>query len=150
VWRMALLYNSFTLIATTSLTIQIIVLFLLLYGYMLKRQLKFRRHGITMFAAVVLHLVMIFAIMIPSFVLGVVPSFIVPNISGMISVVSLIHVVVGASAVSLGVWLVASWRFRDLKSCFTKKKFMLWTMIIWLVSLFLGIVLYTIFYVFAV
>lgn len=143
---MALLNNPFALIATTSLTIEIIVLFLLLYGYMLKRKLKFRRHGITMAVAVVLHLIMIFAIMIPSFVLAVFPDFIVPNISGMISVVSLIHVVAGALAVSLGVWLVASWRFQDLKGCFTKKRFMLLTMIVWLVSLFFGIVLYTIFY----
>lgn len=143
---MALLNNPFALIATTSLTIEIIVLFLLLYGYMLKRKLKFRRHGITMAVAVVLHLIMIFAIMIPSFVLAVFPDFIVPNVSGMISVVSLIHVVAGALAVSLGVWLVASWRFQDLKGCFTKKRFMLLTMIVWLVSLFFGIVLYTIFY----
>lgn len=136
VWSMALLNNPFALIATTSLTIEIIVLFLLLYGYMLKRQLKFRRHGITMAVAVVLHLIMIFAIMIPSFVLAVFPDFIVPNVSGMISVVSVIHVVAGALAVSLGVWLVASWRFQDLKGCFTKKRFMLLTMIVWLVSLF--------------
>jgi hypothetical protein len=80
---MALLNNPFALIATTSLTIEIIVLSLLLYGYMLKRQLKFRRHGITMAVAVVLHLIMIFAIMIPSFVLAVFPEFIVPNASGM-------------------------------------------------------------------
>jgi hypothetical protein len=143
---MALLNNPFALIATTSLTIEIIVLFLLLYGYMLKRQLKFRRHGITMTVAVVLHLIMIFAIMIPSFVLAVFPDFIVPNVSGMISVVSAIHVVAGALAVSRGIWLVASWRFQDLKGCFTKKRFMLLTMIVWLVSLFFGIVLYTIFY----
>ena len=58
----------------------------------------------------------------------------------------MIHVVAGALAVSLGVWLVASWRFQDLKRCFTKKRFMLLTIIVWLVSLFFGIVLYTIFY----
>jgi uncharacterized membrane protein YozB (DUF420 family) len=147
---MFLLSNPFTLVATVSLTVQIIVLFLVLYGYMLNRQRKFRQHGITMAAAVVLHLAMIFAIMIPSFVLGIVPGSIVPNISGMISVVSLIHVIVGALTILLGVWLVASWRFRGLKNCFTKKRMMLGTMIIWLVTLFFGILLYAAFYLFAV
>jgi membrane-associated HD superfamily phosphohydrolase len=105
---MSLLNNPFALIATTSLTIQIIVLFLLLYGYSLKRKLRFRQHGITMSAAVVLHLVVVFAIMIPSFVLAVIPGYVIPNFSGIISVVSLVHAVAGALAGSLGVWLVAS------------------------------------------
>ncbi len=143
---MALLNNPFALIATTDLTTQIVVLFLLLYGYLLKRQLRFRQHGIAMFVAVVLHLAMMFAIMIPSFVLGIIPGFIVPNVYGVISVVTLIMAVPGALAVSLGIWLVASWRFQGLKSCFNKKRIMLPTMVMWLVSLSFGIVLYIIFY----
>ena len=143
---MSLLNNPFALIATTSLTIQIIVLFLFLYGYSLKRKLRFRQHGIAMSAAVVLHLVVVFAIMIPSFVLAVIPGYVIPNFSGIISVVSLVHAVAGALAGSLGVWLVASWRFRDLKGCFKKKRFMLWTITVWFISLSFGIALYTIFY----
>ena len=84
---------------------------------------------------------MVFAIMIPSFVLAIVPDFIVPNVYGIISVVTLVMAVAGALAVSLGVWLVASWRFQDLKGCFKKKRIMLSTMALWLVSLSFGIVL---------
>jgi uncharacterized membrane protein YozB (DUF420 family) len=144
---MALLNDPFALIATTSLIIQVIVLFLLLYGYLLKRRLKFRQHGITMTAAVILHLVMIFVIMIPSFVLAVVPNYILPKPLEIVSIVGLIHGIAGVLAASLGVWRVASWRFRrDFKGCFNKKKYMLATMIIWLTALSLGIILYTIFY----
>ena len=143
---MSLLNNPVALIATINLIIQIVVLFLLLYGYLLKRQLRFRQHGITMFTAVVLHLASVFAIMIPSFVLALVPDFIVPNVYGLTSVVTLVMVVTGALAVSLGVWLVASWRFHDVKGCFKKKRIMLTTIAMWLVSLSLGIVLYTILY----
>ena len=143
---MALLGNPFALIATTDLIIQIVVLFLLLYGYLLKTQRRFRQHGIAMFVAVVLHLTMLFWIMIPSFVLGIVPGFIVPNVYGIVSVVTSIMAVTGALAVSLGVWLVASWRFQDLKGCFNKKRIMLATMAMWLVSLSFGIVLYIVFY----
>ena len=143
---MALLNNPFVLIATTDLTIQIVVLFLLLYGYLLNRQRRFWQHGITMFVAVVLHLAMLFAIMIPSFVLAIVPDFIVPNVYGIISVVTLVMTIAGTLAVSLGVWLVASWRFQGLKGCQNKKRIMLTTMAMWLISLSFGIVLYIIFY----
>ncbi len=143
---MSLLNNPYALIATASLSIQIVVLFLLLYGYLLKRQLRFRQHGIAMFAAVVLHSAMVFAIMIPSFVLAIFPDFIVPNVYGITSVVTLVMVVAGALAVLLGVWLVASWRFHDVKGCFNKKRIMLTTMALWLVSLSFGIALYTILY----
>ena len=144
---MALLNNLFALIATTSLTIQFIVLFLLVYGYLLKRRLKFRQHGITMAVAVVLHLAMVFVIMIPSFVFAVFPEYIVRSPLELTSIIGLVHEVAGALAISLGVWLVASWRFRrDFKGCFNKKKIMLGTMIIWVAALLFGIALYTIFY----
>lgn len=126
---MALLNNPVALIITTSLTIQIIVLFLLMYGYLLKRKLKFRQHGITMAAAVVLHLTMVFYIMIPSFVLAVIPDYIVPAPLEIVSVVGLIHGILGTITLSMGVWIVASWRFRkNLNGCFNRKKTMLKTL----------------------
>ena len=143
---MYLLNNSIALIATASLIIQIVVLFLILYGYLLKKQQRFRQHGITMFSAVVLHLATMFGIMIPSFIVAIVPDFIVPNAYGLTSVVTLVMAVTGALAVSLGVWLVVSWRFRDVKGCFSRKRIMLTTIIFWLVSLSFGIALYIILY----
>lgn len=53
---MALLNDPYALVATASLAIQVIVLFLLLNGYMLKRRGVFRRHGFIMTLAVFLHL----------------------------------------------------------------------------------------------
>lgn len=143
---MALLNNPVALIITISLTVQIIVLFLVVYGYLLKRKLKFRQHGITMAAAVVLHLTMVFYIMIPSFVWAVIPDYIVPAPLAITSVVGLIHGILGTIALSLGVWLVASWRFRkNLKGCFNRKKIMLKTLNVWVASLVFGIILYAIF-----
>lgn len=143
---MALLNNPVALIITTSLTIQIIVLFLLMYGYLLKRKLKFRQHGITMAAAVVLHLTMVFYIMIPSFVLAVIPDYIVPAPLEIVSVVGLIHGILGTITLSMGVWIVASWRFRkNLNGCFNRKKTMLKTLTVWVATLVFGITLYAIF-----
>jgi len=84
--------------------------------------------------------------MIPAFVLAIFPQFIVPNVYGITSVITLVMVVAGALVVSLGVWLVTSWRFQDVKGCFKKKRIMLTTMTMWLVSVSFGIALYTILY----
>lgn len=141
---MALL-NAFFVIVTLSLIIQVVVLFLIIYGYLLYRRRKFRQHGGVMAWAVFVHLAAVFGIMVPSFVLAIFPYFIVVHPLELASIVSLIHEVTGAVALALGVWFVASWRFRkDFKGCFNRRKSMLATMIIWLSSLIFGIALYTI------
>src|SRR5665647_1614804 len=106
---MALLSDPYALIATASLIIQVIVLFLLLYGYSLKKKLKFQQHGMTMAVALVLHLIMIFAIMIPSFAISVVPIYIIPFPLELISIIGLLHGIAGILVMLLGGWLVAAW-----------------------------------------
>ncbi|MCL4430478.1 MAG: hypothetical protein M1167_06970 [Chloroflexi bacterium] len=138
--------NVVFIVVTASLAIQLAVLFLLIYGYKLKRKLQFRQHGLAMSAAVFVHLAAVFAIMVPSFVLAVIPEYITAHPFELASIVSLFHMVFGAAAISLGVWRVASWRFRkNFAGCFNKKKYMLSTMIVWLVALSFGIALYSIF-----
>ena len=143
---MTLLDDPFALAATASLIIQVVVLAVLVYGYSLKRKQKFRQHGITMFSAVVLHAITIFAIMVPSFISGFSsPESI--NFASMIVVVALIHVAAGIISFLLGVWLAASWHLRlDLNPCFRKKLFMRLTIAIWIIALLLGITLYWLFY----
>ena len=143
---MSLFNNPFAQVATASLAIQIIVLFLLLYGFRLKRKKMFLQHARVMTSALVLHLAMIFAIMTPAFVLAIVPEFVVLHVSGIISIVALIHVPLGIAAVSLGIWLVFSWRFKGSKTCFNRKRIMLTTMAVWIAALLLGIAMYIILY----
>ena len=143
---MALLNNPVALTITVSLIIQIIVLFLLITGYLLKRRLKFRQHGIVMSTAVILHLSMVFYIMIPSFVLAVIPEFIVKTPLNIVSVVGLIHGILGSTTAILGVWLAASWRFqKSIQGCISRKKYMLKTLAIWITTLIFGITLYALF-----
>ncbi len=139
--------DIFTLIGTLSLVGQLTVLALLTYGYMLKRKFKFRKHGLAMAAAVIIHLILISTIMIPSLVLAVIPDYIVPSPLLLTSVVGLIHAIAGSTGLAMGVWLVAAWRFRkDFKGCFNRKKMMDTTFTVWVVALALGVVLYAIFY----
>ena len=138
--------DSTFVIVTASLILQVAILFLLIYGYRLNRRLKFRQHGVVMAYAVFAHLVGVFAIMVPAFALAVFPKFIVAHPFELTSIVSVIHEVTGGLALALGVWFVASWRFRkDFKGCFNKRKLMLATMIVWVAALIFGIALYTIF-----
>jgi hypothetical protein len=133
-------------IVTASLLVQVTVLALLIYGYMLYRRLKFRQHGVVMAAAVFVQVIAVFAIMVPSFVLAVFPLYIIPHTLEVTSLVSLSHEVTGGLAFVLGVWFVASWRFqKGFNGCFNKKRLMLLTMVVWLIALIFGITLYTIF-----
>jgi uncharacterized membrane protein YozB (DUF420 family) len=143
---MALLNNPVAIIITISLVIQIIVLLLLVFGYWLKKKMKYRNHGIVMSFATVLHLVLVLYVMIPSFVLAVIPDYVVPTPLALTSFVGLIHGILGTTALSLGVWFVASWGFRkNIKGCINKKKIMTKTFIVWIASLILVIILYSIF-----
>jgi uncharacterized membrane protein YozB (DUF420 family) len=140
-------FDVYTLIATASLALQVAVFILLVVGYVYMRRQRFRLHGTLMALAVGVHLLAVFAVMIPSFVLAVVPSYIVPEPLLLTSVAGLIHAVLGVAAISLGVYLVAAWRVSgSLQGCFTRKKMMLLTLAVWLVALLLGFLLYGLFY----
>jgi len=143
---MALLNNPVVFIITASLLIQIIVLILLVYGFWLKNKMKFRQHGGIMTLETFLHIATVVYIIIPSFVEGIIPDYIVPDPLAIVTVIGLIHGILGITALSLGIWIVVSWRFRkNLRECFNKKKLMCKTLNVWVASLFLGVILYAIF-----
>ena len=134
--------DLYTLIATVSLVLQIIILFLLFGGLWLKAKKKFRQHGIVMLVAVVLHTITILAVMFPSF-----RAIMTGDVPILISTITSIHGVLGIVAEVLGIWIVASWRLRtSLQYCMPKKKWMLLTIISWLTAIILGVIIYLHFY----
>jgi uncharacterized membrane protein YozB (DUF420 family) len=132
--------ESVLIIATLSLFIELVVLGLLTFGYYAQRSKNYRRHGITMTSAVVLHLVTILGWMIWSlsnFLGGSV------DFGSLLVLAALGHVVLGAIAVSLGVWLVAAWHLQtNVQKCFPRKRFMIVTITTWATAITLGIILY--------
>jgi uncharacterized membrane protein YozB (DUF420 family) len=127
--------------STLSLGIQIVVLCLLIGAVFLKTYKKYRQHGIVMFSAVVLHIVSILAVMVPSFRAYVGPGVI--NFSDLWAIVTLVHVSAGFMTALFGIWLVGSWHLKtDIQGCFKKKRFMDVTLILWMLSIVLGILLY--------
>jgi hypothetical protein len=85
---------------------------LLIYGYWLYRHRVFEQHGKIMSWAFVLHLISIFTIMVPFFVLAVIKEYVVLHFFGAVSAVSLIHVPLGVTAATLVIWFVVSWRIQ--------------------------------------
>jgi hypothetical protein len=127
--------------STVSLGIQIVVLCLLIGAVFLKTHKKYRQHGIVMFSAIVLHIVSILAIMVPSFRTYIGPGVI--NFSDPWAIVTFVHVSAGFMTALFGIWLVGSWHLKtNIQGCFQKKRFMDVTLILWMLSIVLGILLY--------
>jgi hypothetical protein len=129
-------------VATLTLMSQIAVFVLLFAGVQLKRIGRYQEKGFLMATALFLHLLVIFVIMVPSFLIGLVPIIIKPPIE-VNTILVPIHVATGTIPAALGLWIVGSWRFRkSLEYCIPKKRIMRITFYIWLASLIIGFVLY--------
>lgn len=128
--------------STISLSVEMIALGLLISGYLLKRQKKYRHHGLGMLSALALHIVAILFVMVPSLAAFLsVPSSV--NFADILVIVTLVHVSAGLLAAVLGVWLVGSWHLQQsLQTCFRKKRVMDVTLSLWLLAIALGLVLY--------
>lgn len=130
-----------------TLVIQIIVLFILLLGYKYKINMKFRNHGITMSIAVLLHLISIFAIMIPSMINF--SNLLITEIASIPIIITWIHAILGILSTIIGIFLVAEWRFRapPNMTCIKRKPLMKPLIIMWVSGLILGIIIYIYAYV---
>lgn len=85
--------------------------------------------------------------MIPSFALAVVPYYIIASPFEFVTIVGLIHGVLGILAVAIELWLVLAWRLsKDGSGCFKQKKVMGTTFVLWVITLALGLTLFWIFY----
>jgi len=127
--------------AQYNLYLQIVFLAVVFVSLVFKKQKNFRLHGITMLVAVVLHLISVLVVMIPSY-LSLLPQ-VSQSIMSAPVVTILVHGVIGILTVALAIWIVASWRLRQsLKYCIPKKKAMRVTLILWVITIILAILLY--------
>lgn len=130
-----------TIMAQYNLYLQIVILAIVFGSLVFKKQKNFRLHGITMLIAVVLHLISVAVTMIPAY-LNLLPQISQSTMSAPVVTV-LIHGVIGILTAALAIWIVASWRLRQsLKYCMPKKKAMRVTLILWVTTIILAILLY--------
>ncbi|MBE3116532.1 hypothetical protein IMZ68_04940 [Candidatus Bathyarchaeota archaeon] len=111
--------DIYFLFATLSFLIQVIVLVLLITSYMFKRKQKFRRHGILMLSAVVLHASMILTIMVPSFS---VIAFTTTGLPITTVLTAIVHATFGTTTLVLGVWIVGFMEIANISSVLFPEK----------------------------
>lgn len=128
--------------ADFTLLLQIVILFVLLLGYKLKMDKRFRRHGITMSLGVVLHVISILLVMIPSLISF--SDLLITEISTIPVLVTWIHALIGLLAVIVGLFLIVEWRFRypPKMTCAKRRPFMKPLFTMWTIASLLGIVVY--------
>jgi len=129
-----------------NLILQIAVLLLLVLGLKFERDGKLFRHGVTMSSAVILHLSAALLVMFPSFIryFGMLTT-----VYSLGVIITWAHVVAGLSAMILGIYIVAMWRFQThpKMNCASRKRLMKPTLVLWILTLILGISFYVYYYV---
>ena len=128
-------------VGNVSLILQVVILFLLILGLPMIRgantKKSLMRHGYLTVVALVLHTILIFAVMVPSFAKGF-------GELGEISILDSFnvwsHAVLGTTAEVLGIILIVSWLAKkpSTMGCAKLKKWMLPTFVIWVISLVNG------------
>jgi uncharacterized membrane protein YozB (DUF420 family) len=127
-----------------NLGLQISILIILFASLTLKLKRKYMAHGTTMLTAVILNALSFLLVMMPSLstleILKTQPLH-------WFSLATVAHAGIGALAIVLGAWIVASWHLQPSnKNCIRKKKLMRFTLILWMIAFLLGFVLYAILY----
>ncbi len=128
----------------TNLLLQIIILAICFGSLALKRQRKYFLHGATMLIAVLLNILSFGLVMLPRLaeleILRMQPFH-------TISLIIFAHSSLGFLTIVLGIGLIFSWHLRSsTQNCAKRKRLMRHTLIVWLVTVFLGILLYTYLY----
>ena len=130
---------------TVFIIIQIVIVFMLILGLPLAKGEQNRknliRHGYLTIFAIVLHTVMVIIVM----VFLAMDSFIsITNLSMPSLLVVVSHIVFGAVALGLGYAVICFWLSKPVgnMNCYRAKKLMFPTLITWIVSLVLGIIIH--------
>ena len=143
---MGLFNASAPVLSDASLILQITLICFLVLGFLTARaRHKFLRHGILMAAVLALHTISIMLVMVPS-MLAMRGLF--QNLSSSLALIFLLHATLGGLVEVLGIYLVGVWVLgrTSVKSCFGRKKLMQATMVLWIMSVVIGIYGYILFY----
>ena len=128
-------------VGNVSLVLQVAILFLLILGLPIARgsgtKKNFMRHGYSTTAALILHTILIFVVMVPTLIDGT-SEF--ATLTFFVSLTVWSHVVLGTAAWIMGIVLVGSWfrKGHSKMTCALWKKWMMPTFIIWTISIVNG------------
>jgi len=128
-------------VGNVSFALQIVILFLLVLGLPFFRggakEKNWIWHGYSTVAALVLHTILIFIVMVPSFASGLDE---LSGVSAFDSVTVWSHIVLGTTAEVLGIIIVALWLAKGPKKlgCYRYRRWMAPLFVIWVISIVNG------------
>lgn len=127
-----------------SFIIQGIFLILLIYGFYLVREKKYKQHGYVFLLLTTLHFLSLFIIMIPAFLENA--SSYISNLFDVEYAISLIHIIIGATTEVIAAIIIINWvkNKYDVSKCFNKKAMRI-IAAFWFTSFFIGAVIHLIF-----
>ena len=129
-----------------NLPFQIAVLIVILAAYVLRRMKKLLYHGITMAVAALMSLFSFLIVMLPSAV-GLVGEFIPTHSFNYLSLAIVVHIALGITTGILALRILAAWRFRPtVQYCTKLRRTMRATLVIWLTTLAMGVMVYLFLY----
>jgi len=129
------------LMGNITLTLSMIILFMLVLGLPLVRGINNKqnliRHGYLTIGAMILQTILVFVVMVPS-VLRSTSAILV--LMPFYAANSWAHFILGAIAEVLGFWFVGLWLLysQSKMRCATAKKYMTPTLVIWIVAIITG------------
>jgi hypothetical protein len=129
------------LMAQANLIVQLAVFLLIILSLVLERKKILVWHGNTMLVAVMVSTLLLISHMGPAFFSVLQEAATAPDVT---SGTGLIHGLIGAVAIFLGVWLVGAWAYVGSETyyCARKKSLMRKILLFWLVTLGLGFLYY--------
>jgi len=126
-----------------NIVAQIGILSLIVLSLILKKKGRYVWHGNVMLLAVVINMITLLAHMGPSLIY-------LPDEPFFVTILGIIHAIIGTVGVVLGFWIAVPWAFGDSKiqSCAKKRKHMHKTTMLWILSFVLGMIFYVLHTVF--
>jgi hypothetical protein len=134
-------------VGNVSLVLQVVILFLLILGLPMVRGTSTKKnlmgHGYLTLAALALHSILIFAVMVPTFTGGFGE---LGGLSILDSITVWSHAVLGTAAEVLAIVIIAPWLYKhpSRMACARMKKWMLPTFIIWVIAIVNGTLIHVI------
>ena len=132
-----LLNTTAPLSSELSMILQLLSLGILVVGFIVVKQKKYKIHGTTMLAAGILNIISILTVMLPVALRlsdSSIPGF---------TLLFRSHILLGLVVIAISGYILIDWRFQNPgPTCFQRKKWMLGLSLAWMAQVIMGILVF--------
>jgi len=132
-----LLNTTAPLSSELSMILQLLSLGILVVGFIVVKQKKYKIHGTTMLAAGLLNVISVLTVMIP------VALRLLDNSIPGFNLLFRSHILLGLVVIALAGYILVDWRFQNPgPTCFQRKKWMLGLSLGWMAQVIIGMLIF--------